>query len=139
VVFEKTHSIKEDPEFFCSDCEKLGNIVKLERQISLNKNGSGFIFKQWTAAQCYKVSRDKSKQNAELNLRQIDRYGSGPQLKPNVAGIEVDSWSDAKKLAKESGLNADSYDTYVKKEKDISKSSGVDDNKWKAAKETTVL
>jgi len=127
---EIMHSIKEDPDFFCPKCEKE---IKMERLISLNT--SGFIFKQWTEAQTHKISRDKIKQNTDLEKRQIERYGSGPRLKPNVAGMEVDSWSDAKKLAKEAGMNTASYDAKIASEKNISKSSNVNDHKWKAAKE----
>jgi putative FmdB family regulatory protein len=133
IVTEVTHSIKEDPEIICPKCEPLGKSVKMERLIS--RNNGGFIFKQWTEAQTYKISRDKQKQNSDLEVRQIERYGSGPTLKPNIAGVEVESWSDAKKLAKEAGLNTESYDKHVVKEATVSKTSGVDDSKWKAAKE----
>ena len=130
VIQEITHSIKNDPEILCSTCGKV-----MERLISLNR--TGFIFKQWTEAQVHKVGRDKRKQNVDLEKRQIERYGSGPQIQPNVAGMEVDSWSDAKKLAKEAGMNTASYDAHIAKENSVSKTSGVDDKKWKAAKEAS--
>jgi putative FmdB family regulatory protein len=134
-VHEVTHSIKESPDIFCPCCKEVGKEVKMERLISMNK--AGFIFKQWTEAQVHKVGRDKRKQNLDLEKRQIERYGSGPRLQPNVAGMEVDSWSDAKKLASEAGMNTTSYDGMIAKENSVSKSSGVDDNKWKAAKEAS--
>jgi hypothetical protein len=110
----------------------------MERLISLNLNG-GFFFKQWTEAQTYKISRDKRKQNTELEIRQIERYGSGgTKLKPNVAGVETESWSDASKLASEAGLSTKSYEPLITQEKNISKISGIDDRKWKAAKEAAV-
>ena len=133
IVTEVTHSIKEDPEIFCPNCDTSGKKIKMERLIS--RNNGGFIFKQWTESQTYKISRDKHKQNNDLELRQIERYGSGPRLKPNVAGVEVESWSDAKKLAKEAGMNTASFDSHIAKEASTSKVSGIDDNKWKAAKE----
>lgn len=129
-VKEVTHSIKETPDILCSDC---GSSEKMERLISYNRGG--FIFKQWTESQTYKVSRDKNKQNKELELRQIERYGSGPRLKPNVAGVETESWTDAKKLASEAGLNTQSFEPLIAKEKSISKVSGIDDTKWKSAKD----
>jgi len=129
-IKEVAHSIKEEPIILCQRCEKG---IKMERLIS--RNTSGFIFKQWTEAQTHKISRDKMKQNSNLEMRQIERYGSGPSLKPNVAGMEVDSWSDAKKLAKEAGMNTASYNTKIANEKNTSKSSNVNDHKWKAAKE----
>jgi len=134
IVDEVTHSIKEDPDIFCPQCKTAGKEVKMERLISLNKSG-GFFFKQWTEAQVHKIGRDKRKQNNELEMRQIERYSSGPKLRPNVAGMETESWSDAKKLASEAGMNTASYDAQIAKENTISKVSGVDDKKWKAAKE----
>ena len=134
LVNEVTHSIKETPVINCPHCLEEGHEVPMERLISFNS--AGFIFKEWTPSQLYKISRDKEKKNHELDVKQIDRYGSGPRLKPNVAGVEVDSWSDAKKLASEAGINTATYDTYIAKEKSVSKTSGVDDNKWKKAKGT---
>lgn len=131
---EVVHSIKETPVIYCDDCLMGGISLKMERIIS--NNLSGFIFKQWTESKSYKISRDKGKQNRELNKRQMERYGAGPQLKPNVAGMEVDTWSDAKKLASEAKLDTSSYDSLITKEKNISKSSGIDDRKWKAIKES---
>lgn len=137
LVMDVTHSIKEDPDIFCPSGKHPGEgSVKMERLISFNKSG-GFIFKQMTESQVHKLGRDKRKQNLDLEKRQIERYGSGPRLQPNVAGMEVDSWSDAKKLASEAGMNTASYDTMINKESVISKSSGVDDSKWKAAKEAS--
>jgi hypothetical protein len=105
----------------------------MERMISLNKGG--FIFKTWTEAKAYKVKRDKHNENKELGVRQIERWGGGPRLQPNVAGHEVESWSDAQKLAKEAGMRTDTYQPLVEKEKHTSKVSGIDDRKYKAAKD----
>lgn len=133
VVTEVTHSIKEDPVILCPQCASSGKEVPMERLISYNNSG-GFLFKQWTESQVHKISRDKHKQNSQLEMRQIERYGSGPRLKPNVAGVETESWSDAKKLASEAGMSTASYDPHIAKESSVSKVSGIDDNKWKAAK-----
>lgn len=138
VVYEIVHSIKENPDLYCpnEDCIASGEDIKLQRMISLNRNGSGFIIKGWTESQHYKFKREKIKENAKLEMKQIDKFGTGPSLKPNVAGMEVDSWSDAKKLAKEAGLNTSSYDRHIKNEKNTSKISGINDSKWKSAKKS---
>lgn len=133
-VMEVTHSIKEDPEIACPDCGSRGEKTVMERLIS--RNSGGFIFKQWTETQHYSFKNKKIKDRNRQELKQIERYGTGPKLAPNVGGVEVESWSDAKKLAKESGLNADSYNSYINKEKTVSRQSGVDDSKWKKAKES---
>jgi len=133
---EVVHSIKDDPEVLCPRCEEEHKEVKMERLIS--HNSGGFIFKQWTESQVYKVSRDKRKQNTGLEMKQIERYGSGPKLCPNVAGVETESWSDASKLASEAGLSTASYEPLIAKESSTSKVSGIDDRKWKKAKEAAV-
>lgn len=132
IVSEIVHSIKEDPVFHCTVCSTDGKTVVLERMIS---KGIGFTFKEWTEPMSYKMKREKRSLGAKLETKQIERYGSGPRLQPNVGGVEVDSWSDAQKVAKECGMNESSYEGVIEKEKKTSKISGVDDAKWKAAKE----
>jgi len=128
---EVIHSIKKDPEVLCKFCE---SNIPMERLISWN--GAGFILKGGTEAIHWKEKRNRIKKRAELGVKQIDRYGTegGIKLQPNVGGMPADSWSDAAKVAKEAGMSADSYKPMIEKEKSTSK-SGVDDNKWKAAKE----
>lgn len=109
-IKEFTHRISESPEYKCPSCG-----IILEKQFSLNT--TGFILKGGTAAINYKEKRHQIKQGEELRKRQQERYGSGPKVRPNVAGMEVDSWSDAKKVAKEAGLNHESYTPFAEKEK----------------------
>lgn len=136
IVVEQIHSIKESPLIPCPECEKVGSTVIMERMISLNT--SGFIFKSWTEPMSYKASRQKQSSIADMEARQIERYGSGPRLQPNVAGLETSSWGEAQSLAKEAGLNTSSYDSHIEKEKHVSKSSGVDDRKWKKVKDLKI-
>jgi len=127
-IQEEVHSIKIDPEIKCEKCSD-----STERLIS--NNFAGVIFKGGTETMAWKEKRIRHKKNKDLELRQINRWGTGPKLQPNVAGHEVESWSDASKLAKESGMRADTYQPLIEKNKYISKESGVDDRKWKKAKE----
>jgi len=129
---EIVHSIKEDPVIVCEICKREGKLHPMERQIS--NNIGGFIIKGWTEAMAWKTKRDKMKTGAELGVKQIERYSNSARLQPNVAGMEVESWSDAQKVAKEAGLRPETYEPIIEKEKKISKISGVDDTKWKAAK-----
>lgn len=132
IIIEVTHSIKETPQFFC---EKCNSKVPLERIFSLNR--TGFILKGGTEAIHWKEKRERIKKRSELGVKQIERYGTagGTKLRPNVGGVETESWSDAAKLAKEAGINTNSYQPMIEKEKNISKTSGIDDRAWKAAKE----
>ena len=117
------HSIKETPDFYCPKCKDNGKEIRLERLIGLSQ----FIIKGGSEAIHWKEKRLKMKKNAELGVKQIDRYGTGSPLKPNVAGVETDSWSDAAKLAREAGINTTSYEPMIEKEKRTSKINKVDD------------
>jgi len=131
-VKEVIHSIKESPRIVCDLCMLGGGENNaMERQISLS--AGGFILGS-SESMAWKEKRIRHKRNADLEVKQIDRWGSGPKLQPNVAGMEVDSWSDAAKLAKEAGMSDDSYKGHIEKEKSTGE-SGVDDRKWKAAKD----
>ena len=133
-VQEEIHSIKASPKFICAPCQMGGGEANvMERMISAN--ATGFVIKGGSSSAGWKEKRIRRKKNADMNVRQIDRYGDGPKLQPNVAGMEVSSWSDASKLAREAGMNTDSYKPLIEKEKHLSKSSNVDDRKWKKAKE----
>lgn len=131
-VQEVTHSIKQDPSIECPACKQSGKSTRMDRLIS--PNVGGFIFKTWTPALSQKRNREQMRKRKSLGTRQLERYGSGPKIQPNVGGVEVDSWSDAKKLAKEKGLNTSSYDAAITREKKTSKLSGIDDRAWKKAK-----
>ena len=129
---EEIHSMKESPVFYCPQCKKSGKETLLEKQFSL---GAGFIIRGGTEASHWKEKRVRMERRKDLGIKQIERYGTGQKLQPNVAGVEVDSWSDAAKMAKEAGMNSDSYEPMIEKEKRTSKISGIDDAVWKHAKE----
>ena len=109
-IEEQIHSMKEEPEFKCGEC---GTVMT--RMISLNR--TGFIFKGGTAAIHYKEKRNRMKKREEAGKKQRMKHSTGEAFRPNVAGYEVDSWSDAQKVAKEAGMNTESYQPYVDKEK----------------------
>jgi putative FmdB family regulatory protein len=127
---EQIHGMNEHPAIPCSKCGAV--MTKL-----FTLNTTGFIIKGGSESTNWKEKRLHLKRRGELGVRQMERYGT-PSLKPNVAGIEQESWSDAAKLAKEAGLSADSYQPMIEKEKRTSKVSGIDDVKWKKAKEASL-
>lgn len=108
-IEEHVHSMKETPEIKCSECGEV-----MERMIS--RNFAGFSIKGGTASIHWKEKRQRLKNREELGKRQRERYGEGMKPAPNIAGVRQESWSDAQKLAKECGLNSDSYTPYVEKE-----------------------
>lgn len=109
-VEEHIHSMKETPEIKCSECG--GTMTRL-----ISRNFAGFSIKGGTASIHWKEKRQRLKNREELGRRQKERWGDGIQAAPNIAGVRQESWSDAQKLAKECGLNSDSYTPYVEKEK----------------------
>jgi len=107
---EHVHSMKEDPEIRC----KCGGVMK--RLISLNFGG--FILKGGTPAIHDREKRNRKKRSVEMDKRQRARYGeAASRIHPNVAGVRTDSWTDAQKMAKEAGMNSESYKPWVEKEK----------------------
>lgn len=106
-VEEKIHLISETPEYKCCG-------VVMEKIFT--PNIGGFILKGGTAAIHYREKQQRLKKAEKLKEKQKAVHGSGPRIQPNIAGVEVDSWSDAQKMAKEAGLNHESYSPYVEKE-----------------------
>ena len=67
-----------------------------------------------------RIKRQMRAKNAKLDQRQDEMKRDtnvGGRLAPNVDGERVDSWSDAKKLAKSKGKNTESYAPLIAKEK----------------------
>ena len=130
-IREEIHSMKESPDFSCSECSCSD---PMERLISRNDAGLFFI-QGFTPGKAMKESVRQRKKNAEMSLRQIERYGSGNNLIPNVGGKEFGSWSEAAKAAKSEGKKDSTYERVIQSEKVTSKVSGVNDSAWKKAKE----
>ena len=109
-VQEEIHFMNEKPEIRCPDCNSLMEKI-------FTPNIGGFILKGGTEATHWKEKRMRMSKREVLGKKQRERYGNGTKIQPNVAGMEVDSWKDAQKVAKEAGMNTESYEPYVQKEK----------------------
>ena len=120
---EKIHRMSEDPSYPCPKCGE-----PMKRMFS--PNISGFILKGGTPTMHWKEKRQRMKKREELGVRQEKYRSSMPKARPNIAGVEVDSWSDAKKMAKEAGLDHESYTPWVDKEKKgiVVPSGGIGDS-----------
>lgn len=108
---EQIHRISESPEFKCPEC---GSVM--EKMFS--PNGGGFIFKGGTEVQHYREKRIRKKRSEELKVKQERHRQDSPKVQPNIAGVRTDSWGDAQKMAKEAGMNHESYTPFVEKEKE---------------------
>jgi putative FmdB family regulatory protein len=105
-IEEHVHRMSESPEILCSLCG-----CSMERKFS--PSIAGFILKGGTPASHYKEKRLRMKKREQIGQSHMH----GPRIQPNVAGMEVDSWKDAQKLAKEAGMNHQSYQPMVDREK----------------------
>ena len=107
---EKIHGIKEAPQYECPKC----GAQPMKRQFTLNV--AGFIIKGGTDSSHWKEKRYRMKRREEIGQRQQQHKRTGPRVRPNIAGVETGSWSDAQKMAKEAGLDHESYTPWVKSE-----------------------
>lgn len=108
-IEEHIHRMSETPEIKCSCGEVMSRMISF--------NAGGFIIRGGSEAINWKEKRHRMKSREEVAIRQRERYGDGPKIKPNIAGVETESWSDARKMAKEAGMNHESFTPYVEKEK----------------------
>ena len=88
-----------------------------------------------TPSKGYKETRVRKKRNAALGVKQMERYGTGAKLIPNVDGEETNTWSEASKLAREKGKDVKQFEKLAEQEKHTQNSRGIDERKWKEAKE----
>ena len=70
-----------------------------------------------------RIKNQMREKNKKLDARtnEMKRDAPNVSLAPNVDGERVDSWSDAKKLAKSKGKNTESYEPMIAKEKESKK------------------
>jgi putative FmdB family regulatory protein len=130
-IQEVIHRITEDPVIPCPKCMNHDVRIPMVRQIS-----GGYFNLGSTETMAWREKRQRTRNNAALELKQMERYGkSSGTLVPNVDGETTESWSDAAKLARDKGKDTMTYQSKIVEEKSTSKESGVNDKKWKAAKD----
>jgi putative FmdB family regulatory protein len=130
-VQEVIHRISEDPIISCPKCLQQDVKIPMTRLIS---GGAGFNLGS-TETMAWREKRNRAKNSAKIELKQMEHWQSGNKLVPNVGGEVTGSWSEAAKLAREQGKDSLSYTQKVVEERSTSKDSGVNDSKWKAAKD----
>ena len=108
---EYFHSITEEPEYKCPECQSLMKKI-------ISRNCTGFTILGGSPAIHYREKQQRTKNSEKMKKKQEERWGGkGPKVTPNIAGVKTDSWSDAQKMAKEAGMNHESYTPFVEKEK----------------------
>ena len=107
-IEEHIHGITVDPQIKCGECKSA-----MKKKFTPPQ----FIMKGGTEAINWREKRHRMNQRDIVGKKERERYGTGPRIKPNIAGVETGSWSDAQKMAKEAGMNHESYTPWVEKEK----------------------
>jgi predicted nucleic acid-binding Zn ribbon protein len=93
-------------------CEKCGTPTS-KTFIAANFTGHFVLKGEWDG----KLAREakyRQKRSEQMAKKQKDNVFV-PKLQPNVEGERVDSWSDAKKLAKDKGYDTTNYDNKVQR------------------------
>lgn len=118
-LVEKSHSMNDAPKFMCGEegCEG-----KLFKTIPKTLN---FVLKgdSWSGKNAKEKSY-RSKRKREMG-RKMAKSHDIPQISPNYKGEVCSSWEDAKKLAKNDGVNPDLYDKKIENLKNQQKKTEV--------------
>jgi putative FmdB family regulatory protein len=122
------HKVSESPLVNCQECGK-----PMRRYAS---GGSGAYVKGTTVGKYYKEDRLRRRKNAEMAVKQFERYGGQNKLVPNVNGEEVETWKDAEKIAKGEGVvNTRKFSKFINEEKASQNSAHVNEVRLKKLKE----
>ena len=120
------HGIFDKTEVLCSCGSIMGRAITV---------GAGAYVKAITPVKYWKEDRLRMKKSAALEVRQIERHGSGSKLVPNYNGEELASWDDAKKKAIDDGRSTKHFDKMIGVEKVSNNSAAINEKRWNAAKE----
>lgn len=122
------HKMSETPQLSCESCKHT-----LTKKVVLSAGG---YTKSMTPAKAFKEEKYRRKKNADLEVRQLERYGSGGTLVPNLGGEEFESWKEAKKFAESNGSkDTSSMDKYIREESETNNSRRLNEVKLKELKE----
>ncbi|MDB4330385.1 zinc ribbon domain-containing protein [bacterium] len=105
--FEKevSHSMKENPEITCDECEaSMGKMIP--KTLNFTLKGPSWSGKN-AKEKNYRMHRKR-----EMGQK-MARSHDIPQIQPNYKGEVVNNWEDAKKLAKQDGVDANRYEKQV--------------------------
>ena len=98
--------------------------------------GAGSFVKGPTVGKYYKEDRLRRKKNAELDVKQFERYGGQNKLVPNVNGEEVGTWQEASKIVKDKGVRSlKKFDKFLTEEKNSQNSERVNEVRLKRLRE----
>ena len=94
----------------CPKCEGMNTEFRITA-VGLNFPGDSFATKNGRIA----AQMRERRQRLSVKTREQIREQPGMTLAPNVGGERVESWSEAKKLAKDQGKDTSSYNSMISK------------------------
>ena len=99
-----------DPQT-CPDPECGGTSKKLVVPVGFILSGDDWPSK------AQRINKQMAEKNRRLAVKETDvkRSGAVPSLVPNVGGEQVDTWTDAKKLAASKGKDTSGYEKQERK------------------------
>ena len=104
---------------FEADLDQIKCEVCGSKADNMSFGGIGTIFKGFVwQTKKEKVNNERETKSKKLDKKQREEHAQ-MQLVPNIAGEEVDSWSDARKLASEAGLDTTNYEKLEEKDKKL--------------------
>ena len=114
-VFDKMRSFSDKSAVSCVECDSLNTQRQLTSPTFILK-GDG-----WTGKNIKIKGQMRQKNRAiapkEQAFAKDSKEMKSMRIQPNVDGEQVDSWSEAQKLAQSKGKDTSSYDSLVRKEK----------------------
>lgn len=120
--------VSDTSEVICSECSSI-----MHRYAT---GGSGSFVRGTTVGKYYKEDRLRKKKNAELDVKQFERYGGQNKLVPNVNGEEVGTWKEASQIAANAGVQKlNKFGKYIDEEKNSQNSERLNEKRLKALRE----
>lgn len=101
-----SHSMKDKPEFECPECGQATMGKTIPKDFNFMLKGTN-----WSGKNA-KEKNYRSKRRQEMGRRMAKSHDI-PQIQPNYKGEVVNSWDDAKKLAKADGVDETRYSNQV--------------------------
>ena len=100
---EEIHGMNETPEIVCNTCGDVGIIKKIPKSVNFVLKGANWSGKN-AKEKSYRMKRSK-----EMGKKMAESHDI-PSISPNYKGEVCKSWDDAKKLAKDDGVDSLRYE-----------------------------
>ena len=100
------HSMNDTPTIICSECGHVGLSKMIPKSFNFVLKGANWSGKN-TKEKSYRMKRKQVMGKKMANSHDI------PSISPNYKGEVCKNWDEAKKLAKDDGIDSNRYDNQV--------------------------